>query len=70
MRFVISVFLIFVATWGGTAFASTSQQKFNIWLERKMWPLAKKEGVTRTTFDTACRGVTLNLKISGLDSPV
>lgn len=54
------------------AFAQSQQQaevQYQTFLQKKMWPRAKAAGVSRSTFDAALKGKTLNWKIPGLVPP-
>ena len=52
------------------AFAqSSTEKKFQTWLGSTIWPKAKSVGVSRNTFRTATRGVTLNWKLPDLRPP-
>jgi len=46
-----------------------TERQFQSWLERTIWPQAKRKGVTRSTFDAAFRGVSLNWKLPDLVPP-
>lgn len=43
--------------------------QFRAWLEQDIWPQARAKGVSRSTFDRAFEGVTLNWKLPDLVPP-
>jgi len=45
------------------------ENKFRQWLEATVWPRARRENVSRATFDRAFQGVTLNWKLPDLAPP-
>ncbi|MDA7423843.1 lytic murein transglycosylase [Thalassococcus lentus] len=45
------------------------EKQFQSWLEQVIWPRAKREGVSRRTFDAAFAGVSLNWKLPDLVPP-
>ncbi|MEO0358674.1 MAG: lytic murein transglycosylase [Pseudomonadota bacterium] len=45
------------------------QAQFRTWLDQTVWPLARRQGVSRGTFDTAFANVQLNFDIPGLRLP-
>ena len=45
------------------------ERQFQAWLEDTVWPRARKNGVSRTTFDAAFSGVSLNWKLPDLVPP-
>lgn len=45
------------------------ERQFRSWLDQTIWPRAKANGVSRTTFATAFSGVTLNWKLPDLVPP-
>ncbi|MGB3502654.1 MAG: lytic murein transglycosylase [Mesorhizobium sp.] len=51
------------------AAAQSVNDQFRTWLERDLWPEAKKQGVSRGTFDAAFNGVQPNLKLPDLVLP-
>jgi len=65
----IALILIFLAGAAVAQDRATIEQQFRIWLEQVVWPRAQSQGVSRTTFDAAFRGVTLNWDLSGLVFP-
>lgn len=70
MRFVFS-FLILLAL----AMPASAQDKakverqFQSWLEHTIWPAAKRKGVSRSVFQAAFSGVSLNWKLPDLVPP-
>ncbi|WP_342588348.1 lytic murein transglycosylase [Phyllobacterium phragmitis] len=46
-----------------------TEAQFKTWLDRDLWPEAKAKGVSRTVFDKAFSGVTLNWKLPDLVPP-
>jgi lytic murein transglycosylase len=45
------------------------ERQFRAWLEQTVWPRARSKGVSRTTFETAFSGVTLNWDLPDLVPP-
>jgi len=45
------------------------ERQYQAWLQDTIWPQAEREGVSRTTFETAFRGVTLNWDLPDLVPP-
>ena len=45
------------------------ERQFQSWLDKTIWPAAKKRGVSRKTFRAAFKGVTLNWKLPDLVPP-
>ncbi|TCP44323.1 lytic murein transglycosylase [Rhodovulum marinum] len=45
------------------------ERQFSAWLEQAVWPRARAEGVSRTTFETAFSGVRLNWDLPDLVPP-
>lgn len=45
------------------------EQQFRGWLEQTIWPRARAQGVSRSTFETAFAGVTLNWDLPDLAPP-
>ena len=45
------------------------EQDFRAWLEQKVWPDAQKKKVSRTTFDAAFSGITLDWTMPDLSPP-
>lgn len=45
------------------------EAQFRSWLEQSVWPAAQRKGVSRATFDSAFRGVTLNWDLPDLVPP-
>jgi lytic murein transglycosylase len=48
---------------------STNKTDFHNWLERKVWPDAKREGISRSTFNAALSGVTPDWSLPDLIKP-
>lgn len=51
------------------ASAQTIESQFRQWLSHDLWPAARAQGVSRTTFDEAFAGVKPNLKLPDLVLP-
>ncbi|WP_274630739.1 lytic murein transglycosylase [Arvimicrobium flavum] len=51
------------------ASAASVEQLFRTWLETDLWPEAKSNDVSRSTFDAAFAGVTPNMKLPDLVMP-
>ncbi|MEL6436320.1 MAG: lytic murein transglycosylase [Pseudomonadota bacterium] len=66
VRLMIVVSVAFA--WALPTKAATNAE-YRSFLEGTIWPMARKEGVSRATFDRALGGATLNLKIPGLVKP-
>lgn len=49
--------------------ASPTQAGFREWLSNDLWPEAERAGISRATFDSAFKGVSLNLKLPDLVLP-
>ncbi len=45
------------------------ERQFQVWLAQTIWPRARAKGVSRSTFDVAFAGVTLNWKLPDLVPP-
>lgn len=45
------------------------ERQFRAWLEQTVWPRARSQGVSRATFETAFKGVTLNWDLPDLVPP-
>ena len=45
------------------------ERAFQTWIDHDLWPEAKAAGVSRTTFDTAFRGVALDWSMPELQPP-
>lgn len=57
---------------GGPSLAadkSAVEAKFHAWLEKVIWPKAQKQGISRSVFDAAFKGVTLNWSLPDLVPP-
>ena len=67
MRSIIAALLVLIAT--GFAQAQSIEAQFRNWLETDLWPQARAQGVSRSTFDSAFKGVSPNLKLPDLVLP-
>lgn len=45
------------------------EKQFRVWLEKEVWPAARRKGVSRATFDQAFAGVSLNWELPDLVPP-
>ncbi|WP_136439970.1 lytic murein transglycosylase [Pacificoceanicola onchidii] len=66
------VFLVFLMSLPGLVSAQNKAQveaQFQRWLTSEIWPRAKAKGVSKRTFDSAFRGVSLNWKLPDLVPP-
>lgn len=67
--------IVLVCALGVTALPAVAQNRaaveaqFRNWLEQTVWPAAKREGVSRATFDSAFRGVALDWDLPDLVPP-
>lgn len=48
---------------------ATAEAQFHNWLEQTIWPRARAEGVSRSTFDAAFKGVSINWNLPDLVMP-
>ncbi len=72
MRRLALLIVMLLSLGPGTAIAESRQaveRQFRTWLEQTAWPLARAEGVTRRTFETALSDVTLNWDLPDLIPP-
>jgi lytic murein transglycosylase len=70
LRFFAFIFLsLFLAGPMSAASKETINAQFRTWLESSLWPLAKDEGISRATFDSALGGVSVNLDLPDLVLP-
>jgi lytic murein transglycosylase len=63
---IVSIFLISPAS---AASKDAINAQFRKWIETSLWPQAQKEGVSRGTFDSALRAVSVNLDLPDLVLP-
>ncbi|MEM7088173.1 MAG: lytic murein transglycosylase [Pseudomonadota bacterium] len=66
------VFITGLAVLSGAALAqdrAKTEQQFQSWLERTVWPMARDKGVSRATMEWAMTGVTLNWDLPDLVPP-
>ncbi|MEP4196628.1 MAG: lytic murein transglycosylase [Aliishimia sp.] len=70
MRFIVVILLIAgLITPASAQNKSKIEREFQTWLGQTIWPQARRKGVSRTTFDAAFQGVTLNWKLPDLVPP-
>lgn len=70
MRFFLAFLLVFGLC--GPVVAQNKakvERQFQTWLMQDIWPAARKQGVSRETFDAAFQGVSLNWKLPDLVPP-
>ncbi len=63
---------VMLAAWPGAASSASRanvEKQFRQWLSAELWPDAKRNGVSRDTFEAAFAGVTLNWKLPDLVPP-
>jgi lytic murein transglycosylase len=67
---VLAATAVFLATVAPLPTAAQSiDRQFRAWLDADLWPAAKAQGVSRSTFDAAFQGVSPNLKLPDLVLP-
>lgn len=66
---LIAALLVAGSVSSSPASAARIDDQFRAWLEGDLWPQAKAEGVSRSTFDAAFAGVSPNLKLPDLVMP-
>ena len=69
MRIPAFIALVFAAIWPAIATAQSLDAQFQTWLRNDLWPQAKANGVSATTFDATFKGVRPNLKLPDLVIP-
>ncbi|RVT81920.1 lytic murein transglycosylase [Rhodobacteraceae bacterium CCMM004] len=68
-RFSVLALLLCLALPAVAQDRASVERQFRDWLETTIWPAARGEGVSRATFDTAFRSVTLNWDLPDLVPP-
>lgn len=68
-RLFLSVLLLCLAASPALAQSAKVERQFRDWLAGDLWPEAAKKGISRSTFDAAFDGVTLNWKLPDLVPP-
>lgn len=71
VRAIVSAFLILLLTVPPLAAQNRAvvEKQFRGWLETEIWPAARRAGVSRSTFESALSGVSLNWDLPDLVSP-
>jgi len=69
MRVMMALVLLVLAAPAVALDKAAIEQKYQTWLQKTVWPAARRKGVSRGTFDTAFKGVTLNWDLPDLVPP-
>ncbi len=68
-RLILALLAVLFALPALAADRAAVEREFQGWLVETVWPAAAKAGVSRTTFDGATKGLTLNWKLPDLVPP-
>ncbi|MEM8775443.1 MAG: lytic murein transglycosylase [Pseudomonadota bacterium] len=65
----IALLLLVLAVPASAQDRATVERQYQAWLQEEIWPEARREGVSRSVFDRAFNGITLNWKLPDLMPP-
>ncbi|MEM9330897.1 MAG: lytic murein transglycosylase [Pseudomonadota bacterium] len=68
-RFIFAVLFLVIAPPAYAQSKAAVERQFQSWLKNDLWPEARKQGISQSTFKTAFSGVTINWQLPDLVLP-